>query len=67
MIFNEAQQAVANKIEQYRDISHRRNWKWQLKHPLSGEHICPVAGINHSCIFENSARAGTEIHPYSGN
>ncbi len=34
IIFNEAQQAIADKIEKNQDISHWRNWKWQLKHSI---------------------------------
>ena len=34
MIFNEAQQEIANKLEKGKDISHWRNWKWQLKHAI---------------------------------
>ncbi|MCA1746689.1 MAG: lysine 2,3-aminomutase, partial [Bacteroidales bacterium] len=34
MIFNEAQQAIANKIDKNRDISSWRDWKWQLKHSI---------------------------------
>jgi lysine 2,3-aminomutase len=34
MIFNEAQQEIANKIEKNRDISTWRDWKWQLKHSI---------------------------------
>ncbi|MEX0982641.1 MAG: hypothetical protein WD577_03085 [Bacteroidales bacterium] len=34
MIFDEAQQAIANKIENNRDISKWRDWKWQLKHSV---------------------------------
>lgn len=34
MIFDEAQQAIAKKIENDNDISNWRNWKWQLKHAI---------------------------------
>src|SRR6056297_384240 len=34
MIFNEAQQEIANKIENDKSLSNWRNWKWQLKHAI---------------------------------
>jgi lysine 2,3-aminomutase len=34
MIFNEAQQEIASKIENDKNISNWRNWKWQLKHAI---------------------------------
>jgi lysine 2,3-aminomutase len=34
MIFDEAQQRIANKIEKNRGISSWRDWKWQLKHSI---------------------------------
>ena len=34
MIFNEAQQEIANKIENDKSLSHWRDWKWQLKHAI---------------------------------
>ncbi len=34
MIFDEAQKAIADKIEKNRNISHWRDWKWQLKHTI---------------------------------
>ncbi len=34
MIFNEAQQEIANKIENDKSLSNWRDWKWQLKHAI---------------------------------
>ncbi|MCF8224340.1 MAG: lysine 2,3-aminomutase [Bacteroidales bacterium] len=34
MIFNDAQQEIANKIENKKNLSNWRDWKWQLKHSI---------------------------------
>ena len=34
MIYNNAQVAIANKIEETPDLSNWKDWKWQLKHSI---------------------------------
>jgi len=57
MIFDEAQQEIANKIENDKNISNWRNWKWQLKHAIKSlEQFESLTGI----AFEGEERVQLE-------
>ncbi len=53
MIFNEAQQEIANKIQEDNNISNWEDWKWQLKHAIKSlEQFEKLTGIR----FEGQER-----------
>ncbi|MCF8346840.1 MAG: lysine 2,3-aminomutase, partial [Bacteroidales bacterium] len=53
MIFNEAQQEIANKIQKDNNISNWEDWKWQLKHAIKSlEQFEKLTGIR----FEEKER-----------
>jgi len=57
MIFNEVQQAIAGKIENNKNISNWKNWKWQLKHAVKSlEQFELLTGIR----FEEQERRDLE-------
>ncbi len=47
MIFDEAQQEIAKRIDNNKNISNWRNWKWQLKHAIKSlDQFETITGIN---------------------